>query len=82
MTEVFSEASLTIIWTAFAVAALLILFAGWRLADTADKLADVTGMGEAMTGAVLLGATTSLPGLLTSTLPPPMVSRNWRSAMP
>ncbi len=25
-------------------------------------------MGEAMTGAVLLGATTSLPGLLTSTV--------------
>jgi len=50
----------------FICSVLAILFAGWRLATTADKIADATGLGEAITGALLLGATTSLPGLLTS----------------
>jgi len=62
----FVEAPIGAIAAVFAGAALTILFAGWKLSDTADKLADATGMGEAMAGAVLLGATTSLPGLLTS----------------
>lgn len=62
----FDEASIVWVSAVFAGAALVILFAGWKLADTADKLADATGMGEAIAGAVLLGATTSLPGLLTS----------------
>ncbi|NJK78759.1 MAG: hypothetical protein HC914_02145 [Chloroflexaceae bacterium] len=41
-----------------AVAALVICFTGWRLSDVADTLADRTGIGEAMAGAVLLGAAT------------------------
>ena len=51
---------------AFGVAAAVILFAGVRLSGVADKLADRTGLGEAIVGAVLLGAATSLSGLTTS----------------
>jgi cation:H+ antiporter len=54
--------------TAFLVAAVVIAFAGTFLAGLADRLADLTGMGEAVTGALLLGAGTSLPGILTSTV--------------
>lgn len=50
----------------FLVAALIIGYFGWKLSALADELADRTGMGEAMTGALLLGATTSLPGIITS----------------
>lgn len=46
----------------------VLLTAGVRLTKVADRLADRTGMGEALTGAVLLGAVTSLPGLVTTTL--------------
>ncbi|MGC1481565.1 MAG: hypothetical protein WA771_13780 [Chthoniobacterales bacterium] len=49
-----------------AVAAIIIGVFGWRLASTADKLADATGLGEAIAGAILLGAATSLPGIITS----------------
>ena len=51
---------------AFGVAAASILFAGVRLSGVADKLADRTGLGEAIVGSVLLGAATSLSGLTTS----------------
>lgn len=51
---------------AMAAAGGLIAFAGVRLTRTADRLADATGLGEALFGAVLLGATTSLPGIATS----------------
>ena len=50
----------------FAAATAVILLAGWRLAGVADRLADQTGLGEAIAGAVLLGAATSLPGIVTS----------------
>ncbi|MEQ8404387.1 MAG: hypothetical protein RKE49_04755 [Oceanicaulis sp.] len=46
--------------------ALVILLAGSKLAGKADELADATGWGEAITGAVFLGAATSLPGIITS----------------
>ncbi|MCK0167199.1 sodium:calcium antiporter [Jannaschia sp. S6380] len=51
---------------AFAVAAGLILGAGMRMAGLADRLADRTGLGEALVGAVLLGAATSLSGTVVS----------------
>jgi len=38
------------------------------LAKTADRLADLTGMGEAIFGALFLGSTTSAPGIITSTV--------------
>jgi cation:H+ antiporter len=50
----------------FMLAALIIGIAGWRLANVADTLADRTGMGEAIAGALFLGAATSLPGIVTS----------------
>jgi cation:H+ antiporter len=48
------------------VAAAVIAVAGTYLAGVADRLADRTGLGEALVGALLLGAGTSLPGILTS----------------
>jgi cation:H+ antiporter len=58
--------SLPIIIGLFVGAAVVIALAGWRLSGVADTLADRTGMGEAITGALFLGASTSLPGIVTS----------------
>ncbi len=44
----------------------ILLTAGVRFTRIVDEIADRTGIGEALAGAVLLGATTSLPGLVTS----------------
>ncbi len=60
------ELSLGWVIVLFAAAAAVIGVAGWRLAGIADRLADRTGLGEALTGALLLGASTSLPGIVTS----------------
>jgi cation:H+ antiporter len=59
-------APLILVAGVLAISALIILLAGSRLAGTADKLADQTGWGEAATGAIFLGAATSLPGIITS----------------
>lgn len=61
-----SGVSLTLSVILFVVAALAILLAGTRLTGVADALADRTGLGEAIVGAVLLGASTSLSGIVTS----------------
>jgi cation:H+ antiporter len=45
---------------------LAIAVVGARLTRLADRLADLTGLGEAVFGAVLLGAMTSLPGAIAS----------------
>ncbi len=50
----------------FVFGAGVILVAGSRLAVLADRLADQTGLGEALVGAVVLGAATSLSGSITS----------------
>ena len=50
----------------FIAAAAVILIVGIRLAALADVLADRTGLGEAVFGGVLLGATTSASGAVTS----------------
>lgn len=57
-----------ILWllAAFAVAAVIVLISGLRMTDLADRLADRTGLGEAIAGAVLLGAATSLSGTIVS----------------
>ncbi|WP_432545270.1 sodium:calcium antiporter [Kineococcus sp. SYSU DK004] len=47
------------------VAGVVIVVTGTRITAVADEIADRTGAGEALAGAVLLGATTSLPGLVT-----------------
>jgi cation:H+ antiporter len=51
---------------ALVVSVGVIMVAGRPLAATADALADRTGMGEAVAGALLLGAVTSLPGIGTT----------------
>ena len=58
----------SILWSSgiLVVAALVLLTAGVRLVRLADELADRTGLGEALFGAVMLGAVTSLPGLVTT----------------
>lgn len=45
---------------------LVVGFAGIRLTRIADRLADQTGMGEAIFGAILMGGITSLSGIITS----------------
>lgn len=63
-----ADAPLTLVIAILASSAGVILFAGARLARISDELADATGLGEAMVGAVFLGATTSLSGSVMSTL--------------
>lgn len=50
----------------FVVATIVIAIAGTKLTRTADQLADLTGFGEALFGAIFLGAITSLAGIITS----------------
>ena len=50
----------------FIASALVIGYVGSKMARYADELADRTGLGEAITGAVLLGASTSIPGITAS----------------
>lgn len=53
-----------IVW--FVIAATVIAVAGSQLSRVIDRLADRTGLGEALAGMVLLGAATSLAGLVVS----------------
>jgi len=48
------------------ISAIIISVAGTYLAKFADQIADITKLGEALIGAVLLGAVTSLAGVVTS----------------
>lgn len=50
----------------FLISGLIVALAGTKLATTADILADRTGLGEAIFGALLLGGSTSLSGIVTS----------------
>lgn len=49
---------------AFGVGAAAVAIFGWRLANVVDRLADRTGLGEALAGALLLASATSLAGLM------------------
>lgn len=51
---------------AFAAATAVIAVAGPRIARVASRLARLTGLGQAVFGAVWLGGTTSLPGIVAS----------------
>ena len=46
--------------------AVVIVLAGVRLTKVADSLSERTGIGDALGGALLLGAVTSLPGIVTT----------------
>jgi cation:H+ antiporter len=61
-----ADYSLWVIVAVFAAAAAVIGIAGVRLSSVADKLADRTGLGEIIAGALFVGAATSLPGAITS----------------
>ncbi|MCA1773484.1 MAG: sodium:calcium antiporter [Halomonas sp.] len=50
----------------FGLCALVIAIAGTRITRIVDQLADLTGIGEAAAGAVLLGGTTSIGGSVLS----------------
>lgn len=58
--------SLAVSITVFAAATLTIGVLGTRITKVVDQLADRTGLGEAVAGAVLLGASTSLSGSVLS----------------
>ncbi|WP_232832166.1 sodium:calcium antiporter [Nocardiopsis sp. FIRDI 009] len=51
---------------AITAAALILIIVGGPFTRLVDRLADRTGMGETLAGIVLIGAVTSLPGLITS----------------
>jgi cation:H+ antiporter len=50
----------------FVVSTILIAIGGTFLTKEADRLADVSGLGEALVGAIFLGAITSMSGIVTS----------------
>ena len=50
----------------FIAAAAVITYAGVKVSHLADELADRTGLGEVIAGALFVGASTSLPGAITS----------------
>ncbi|HHP7242464.1 MAG TPA: sodium:calcium antiporter [Cyclobacteriaceae bacterium] len=60
------EANLTIYIIIFLVCSIVIAIGGSHLTKTADRIADITRLGEALVGAIFLGAVTSLPGIVTS----------------
>ncbi len=62
----FSDWSLTLAVSVFSISAVVIAVFGSLMTRAADKLADLTGLGEAIVGAVFLGGSTSLPGIITS----------------
>lgn len=62
----FATLPLPLIAAIFAAAALAVLVLGTRLTGLADRIADSTGLGEAVTGGLLLGAATSLSGTVVS----------------
>ncbi|SFU53793.1 sodium:calcium antiporter [Halomonas korlensis] len=66
MSQALGTLPLTMALLLFAGCTLVIGVAGTRLTGIVDNLADRTGLGEAIAGAVLLGMTTSLSGLVVS----------------
>ena len=58
--------SLTTSLLLFAGSSLVIGLTGWWITGVVDRLADQTGLGEAVSGAVFLGASTSLSGIVAS----------------
>lgn len=61
-----NDISLTVAFALFSFCAVVIGIIGTRLAGIVDDLADRTGLGEAIAGAVLLGMATSLSGIVVS----------------
>jgi cation:H+ antiporter len=66
-----------IVWLRFRGFSGIVLLAGWAVAQSADVLAEQTGLGDAFLGATLLALATSLPEVSTTTT----ASRNGRYTM-
>ncbi len=62
----FGDLSLEAALAFLAAGALVVIYFGTKITKTADQLADRTGLGEAIAGGVLLGAVTSIPGVVVS----------------
>lgn len=62
----FSGLPLPLAAGAFLASAVVIALFGWKMTRQADVIADVTGLGEALMGALFLGGSTSLSGIVTS----------------
>lgn len=62
----FSSWSLVLIVISFTVVTLIIGYFGIKMTKTARDLAHSTGLGEALMGALFIGASTSLSGITTS----------------
>ncbi len=62
----FSSWSLVLIVIFFTVVTLIIGYFGIKMTKTARDLAHSTGLGEALMGALFIGASTSLSGITTS----------------
>ena len=62
----FANESLEISIGLFILSALAIVISGTWMAAIADRLAEKTGLGQALMGALFLGFSTSLPGIVTS----------------
>ncbi|ANC50600.1 hypothetical protein CP97_14911 (plasmid) [Aurantiacibacter atlanticus] len=76
-----ADAPLPLSVALFAAGALMVWFAGARLAGYADTISQRTGIGQAMIGVLLLGAVTSLPEITTTSVAvasgnPPMAVNN------
>lgn len=69
--------SMTSVWLLFCGFSLVVLVAGWILAQSADMLAEQTGLGDAFLGATLLALATALPEVSTTIA----ASRNGRYSM-
>ncbi len=64
----FTHLPLPVLAAVFAVGAMLVWYAGRKLARYADEIAQRTGIGQATIGVLLLGAITSLPEISTTTV--------------
>ena len=64
--DLFQSFSTFELFGVFLVAAAIVAVCGTVMTGLADRLADLTGLGEAVTGGVLLGAATSISGTVVS----------------
>ncbi|GIW54163.1 MAG: hypothetical protein KatS3mg082_0567 [Nitrospiraceae bacterium] len=53
-------------WAVFLTSAAVIIYAGTKLSQYGDRIADLTGLGRLWIGVLLMAAATSLPELLTT----------------
>jgi cation:H+ antiporter len=58
--------SVPVLVSIFVAAGAIIALFGSMMTRIADQLADATGLGEALMGAIFLGGSTSVPGIITS----------------